>query len=130
MKLSKTLIAFVAMLTCTHALAADINTGFQKLKIKASGLEYLVGAGNVMVTGKSKEEVLSDLKESEAAILLDDEPEHVKVGEKLGLTAYLYKTKHNSGVTPEGIPKFEHERAVSSFPEFVKLLEKEWSQAA
>jgi len=94
---------------------------WQEMKIKLSGLSELVE--KVIVTARDKREAFAEIAaQADEIIVLDDEPEHIAVARELGFRVFHYKTKRNTSFAPEGAPRFETERTVSSFAEFAELI--------
>lgn len=104
----------------------SILKNFQEEKIKRSGLYKLVSE-NVM-TGRSKMADLESLY-TKGAVLVDDEPEHIKAAKKLGFKTVWYMTPKKLFTNPErpseSIAELMEGDKVSEFNEFVDLV-KDW----
>lgn len=95
---------------------------WQEMKIQLSGLAELVE--KVMVTARDKREAFEEIAAQAGEVMvLDDEPEHIAVARELGFLAFQFKTKKYSAHSPEGSSRFEVGETVSSFPEFVAIIE-------
>lgn len=94
---------------------------YHEEKIKRSGIANIVGQEHVHVVGKSKAEVLSELKrrfdsEGEDCVFVDDRKEYVEEAQTLGIQAFWMRKEYVGG-SFEGAKEHREYNKISSLKE-------------
>jgi len=95
-----------------HTEPIDVQRAYQEAKILRSGVTEILGSHKVHVVGKSKKEMLRELKvrfdlEGVECVFIDDRKEYIEEASDLGITALLMDKSPTRKSSPFVICSFE-----------------------